>query len=63
MATADEGLRFYADESILGAGKALAIARKDLVHPGHFLVPELPLGILDPDWILNRPGIGDCSSP
>jgi hypothetical protein len=44
-------LRFYADESVLGVGKALATARRDLVHPGHPLVPELPLGVLDPDWI------------
>lgn len=44
-------LRFYADESILGVGKALSIARRDLVHPGHALVPALPLGILDPEWI------------
>jgi hypothetical protein len=49
-ATADR-LRFYADESILGVAKALQIARDDLVHPGHRLVPEIPLGTPDPDWM------------
>lgn len=44
-------LRFYVDESALGLGKALAIARTDTVHVGHPLVPECPLGVLDPDWI------------
>jgi hypothetical protein len=45
------GLRFFADESILGVGKALAIVRTDLVHPGHPLIPEVPVGTLDPDWM------------
>jgi hypothetical protein len=44
-------LRFYADESILGVGKALAIARHDVIHPGHALLPEVPFGTLDPDWM------------
>lgn len=44
-------LRFFADESVLGVGKALAAARRDLVHPGHPLVPDIPTGTLDPDWI------------
>lgn len=44
-------LRFYADENILGLGKALAIARDDVVHPGHPLLPEVPLGSLDPKWM------------
>jgi hypothetical protein len=44
-------LRFYADESILGVGRALAIARRDLVHPGHPLIPEVPLGALDTVWM------------
>jgi hypothetical protein len=44
-------LRFYADENILGVGKALAIARKDLIHPGHKLLPQVPLGTLDTDWM------------
>lgn len=44
-------LRFYADENILGVGKALAIARRDLIHPGHALLPQVPLGTLDIDWM------------
>jgi hypothetical protein len=50
--TADPAsLRFFFDESALGVGKALAIARKDVVHAGHGLIPEVPLGALDPVWI------------
>jgi hypothetical protein len=37
-------LRFFVDESILGVGKALAIARTDVIHTGHPLIPEVPLG-------------------
>ena len=44
-------LRFCVDESALGIGKALAIARTDSIHIGHALIPECPLGCLDPDWI------------
>jgi hypothetical protein len=44
-------LRFFADESALGLGKALAIARVDTVHPGHPLLPEVPTGTLDSVWI------------
>lgn len=43
--------RSYVDESALGLGKALTIARHDVIHVGHPLVPELPLGVLDPVWI------------
>ncbi len=50
--TADpENLRFYFDESALGIGKTVCMARKDTVHVGHPLIPECPLGSLDPDWI------------
>jgi hypothetical protein len=42
-------LRFYVDESALGLGKALESARKDTIHAGHKLIPECPLGALDPD--------------
>jgi len=44
-------LRFFFDESVLGLGKAMAIARKDVVHTGHALVPEIPLGCEDVDWM------------
>lgn len=43
--------RFFADESVLNVGKALAIARRDTVHAGHPLIPEVRLGAKDPDWI------------
>lgn len=44
-------LRFFVDETSLGLGKTLAMARKDVIHTGHSLFPEVPLGTLDPDWI------------
>lgn len=44
-------LRFFVDESLLGLGKALSIARRDTIYPGHTLIPEVPLGTLDPAWI------------
>lgn len=43
--------RFFADESVLGVGKALTIARRDTIHTGHPLIPEVPLGAKDPEWI------------
>jgi hypothetical protein len=46
-----ERLRFYVDESALGLGKTLAAARDDVIHAGHPLIPECPLGTLDPEWI------------
>ena len=48
VAANPERLRFYVDESTLGLGKALAAAREDVVHAGHPLVPECPVGALDP---------------
>lgn len=51
-----EHLRFYVDESALGLGKALAIARTDTIHVGHALVPKCPVGTLDVDWM---PAIAD----
>ncbi len=44
-------IRWYFDESLLGAAKTLGTLRDDVVHPGHPLIPELPLGSLDTDWI------------
>lgn len=51
MAVDPDNLRFYVDESALGLGKALTAARTDTIHVGHPLIPECPLGILDPDWM------------
>jgi hypothetical protein len=46
-----EGLRFFVDESALGLGKVLTIARRDCIHAGHPLIPEIPYGALDPIWM------------
>lgn len=52
MAHTDLSLaRWYFDESVLGAGKLLHENRDDVVFPGHPLLPELPLGSDDTDWI------------
>jgi hypothetical protein len=44
-------LRLFVDESALGLGKTLATARRDVIHTGHKLIPEVPLGALDTEWI------------
>jgi hypothetical protein len=51
MVADPERLKVYADERAPGQGTALSIARSDTVHVGHPLIPERPLGVLDPDWI------------
>lgn len=43
--------RFFVDETSLGLGKALAIARRDVVHPGHAGLPGVPTGTVDPVWM------------
>jgi hypothetical protein len=44
-------LRLFVDESALGLGKTLEAARRDVIHTGHRLIPEVPLGALDTEWI------------
>jgi hypothetical protein len=44
-------VRFFVDETSLGLGKSLEAARKDVVHPGHWLLPDIPTGTTDPVWI------------
>jgi hypothetical protein len=44
-------LRWFVDESALGLGKTLEIARRDVVHAGHRLIPEVPYGAFDHVWI------------
>jgi hypothetical protein len=44
-------LKFFVDESLLGLGKALAYARKDVVHAGHPLIPQAPTGATDETWM------------
>lgn len=51
MVADSQRLRFYVDETSLGVGLALTRARTDVVHVGHPLVPELPRGLLDPEWM------------
>jgi hypothetical protein len=47
-----KNLTFYFDESLLGVGKAITIARRDSIHVGHPLIEaDFPLGILDADWL------------
>lgn len=45
-------LRYFVDESLLGLGKTLAAARRDVIHTNHPVVErEVPLGCLDTVWI------------
>jgi hypothetical protein len=44
-------LRFFVDETSLGLGKGIAALRDDVIHTGHRLIPEVPYGTLDPDWM------------
>lgn len=44
-------VRWYFDESVLGAAKHLARSCSDITYPGHHLVPDLPLGVTDPHWM------------
>jgi len=43
--------RWFVDESALGLGKLLARQRDDVLHTGHPDVPEIPLGMLDVEWM------------
>lgn len=47
----DTTLRFFVDETSMGLGKAMALLRRDVVHPGHRRLPQVPTGTLDPDWM------------
>lgn len=49
--TGPTSLRFFVDETSLGLGKMLAIARTDVVHPGHRNLPSIPTGTLDVNWM------------
>lgn len=49
--TGPTGLRYFVDETSLGLGKMLAIARTDVVHPGHRSLPSVPTGTLDVEWM------------
>ena len=44
-------VRYFADENALGLAKLLLRDRDDIVHPGHPLLPEVPLGTPDLEWL------------
>lgn len=46
------------DENLLPVGRALAVVRRDVVHPGHRLLPEVPTGTDDVDWVAIVGGHG-----
>jgi hypothetical protein len=48
---ADVPARFFVDENDLALGRSLATARKDVLHPGHPRLPEVPLGTPDRKWL------------
>lgn len=51
MAPKPGRLRFFVDETSLGLGKEMAALRDDVIHTGHRLIPEVPPGTQDPDWM------------
>jgi PIN like domain len=50
-------VRFFVDADLLGVGKALAVVRKDVVHPGHRRSPEIHPQTPDSMWL---PIVGDA---
>jgi hypothetical protein len=46
-------LRFFVDENLLSLAHRLAEVRIDVAFPGHPLLPEVPLGALDHDWLME----------
>ena len=47
----DSPARFFVDENDLALGRSLAHARKDVLHPGHVRLPDVPLGTPDAQWL------------
>ncbi len=43
--------RYFVDENLIAVGRALALVRDDVVHPGHPDLLDIPLGAKDPDWL------------
>ena len=43
--------RFFFDENLLGVGRAIALARDDVVYPGHTALPQIPQGAADALWL------------
>ena len=50
--------RFFVDENDLALGRSLAAARRDVVHPGHPRLVDVPLGTKDEDWLPIIGGLG-----
>ncbi len=51
MGAGPTGLRWFVDETSMGLGKMLAIAREDVAHPGHYDLPSVPTGTIDTVWM------------
>lgn len=58
MSESPSGLRWFVDETSLGLGKMLAIARPDVVHPGHYNLPAVPTGTKDEAWMPEVAALG-----
>jgi hypothetical protein len=43
--------QYFIDENLLPIGRALALVRADVLHPGHPAIPQISLGTKDPVWI------------
>ena len=54
----DSPARFFIDENDLALGRSLALARKDVLHPGHVRLPDVPLGTPDSQWLPIVGGLG-----
>lgn len=55
---ADAPARFFVDENDLALGRSLAHARKDVLHPGHVRLPDVPPGTPDAHWLPIVGGLG-----
>ena len=54
----DGPARFFVDENDLALGRSLALARKDVLHPGHVRLRDVPLGTPDAQWLPIVGGLG-----
>jgi len=54
----DAPARFFVDENDLALGRSLAAARRDVVHPGHPRLAQVPLGTPDREWLPVVGGFG-----
>lgn len=54
----DAPARFFVDENDLALGRSLSHARRDVLHPGHVRLPEVPFGTPDAVWLPIIGGLG-----